>query len=161
MEAFLVCSTVPFIVGETITSNEVDGISGSGVSQGLVSEVIISQAGSDYKIDDKLTFSGGGGVEAKAKVTGIGSGALTNFTVFDGGDGYIEDKELTVNNFATVGSGFTGKIKDVIDTFTFTKNEDIRGHFGYALPPQNYAEGGIVSLLKNEKPNINQKYEAC
>ena len=132
-ELFLTTIVGTFIVGETITSNEVDGISGSGVSQGLVSEIIISQAGSDYKLDDKLSFSGGGGVEAKAKVTGIGSGALTNFTVFDGGDGYVEDKELTVNNFATLGSGFTGKIKDVIDTFTFTKNEDVIGNFSSVI----------------------------
>jgi len=132
-ELFLTDIDGIFIVGESIVSNDVDGVSGSGVSQGLISEITIAQAGSDYGINDKLSFSGGGGVEAKAKVTSIGSGALTNFTVFDGGDGYVENKELTVNNFATLGSGFTGKIKDVIDTFTFSKNEDIIGNFSSVI----------------------------
>jgi hypothetical protein len=132
-ELFLTEIEGTFIVGESIVSNEVDGVSGSGIAQGLISEIVISNPGSDYKINDKLTFSGGGGVEAKAKITDIGSGALTRFTVFDGGDGYLEDKELTVNNFATLGTGFTGKIKDVIDTFTFSKNEDIIGNFTTVL----------------------------
>ena len=128
-ELFLSNIEGTFIVGESVESNEVDGVSGSGIAQGLISEIIITNAGSDYKINDKLTFSGGGGVEAKAKVGEIGSGTLTNFTVFDGGDGYIEGKELTVNNFATLGTGFEGKIKDAIDSFTFSKNEDIIGNF--------------------------------
>ncbi len=128
-ELFLTNIEGTFIVGESVESNEVDGVSGSGIAQGLISEIIITNAGSDYKINDKLTFSGGGGVEAKAKVGEIGSGTLTNFTVFDGGDGYLEDKELTVNNFATLGTGFEGKIKDAIDSFTFSKNEDIVGNF--------------------------------
>ena len=94
----------------------------------MISEIIITNAGSDYKINDKLTFSGGGGVEAKAKVGEIGSGTLTNFTVFDGGDGYIDVKELTVNNFATLGTGFEGKIKDAIDSFTSVSYTHLRAH---------------------------------
>ena len=128
-ELFLTDQVGTFIVGEEVASNDVDGVFGKGISQGLLTEVVISSAGSNYKIGDKLTFSGGGGVEAKAKVTDIGAGSLTDFTIFDGGDGYVESKELTVNNFATSGTGFNGKIKDVIDTFTFSKNEDIIGNF--------------------------------
>jgi hypothetical protein len=128
-ELFLTNIEGIFIVGESIDSNEVDEVSGSGIAQGLISEITIDNSGSDYKIDDKLSFSGGGGVEAKAKITDIGSGALTSFTVFDGGDGYLENKELSVNNFATLGTGFAGKIKDVIDSFTFSTNEDIIGNF--------------------------------
>ena len=128
-ELFLTNIKGTFIVGETITSNEVDGVSGSGIAQGLISEIIINVAGSDYKINDQLVFSGGGGVGATAKVGEIGSGTLSSFTIFDGGDGYLEDKQLTVNNFATMGTGFAGKIKEVVDTFTFSKNEDIIGNF--------------------------------
>jgi len=128
-ELFLTNITGTFVVGETVTSNEVEGVSGSGVTQGLLQSIRISGAGSNYRIDDKLTFSGGGGVEAKGKVTTVGSGSLTDFTIYDGGDGYVEDKALTVNNFATLGEGFAGKIKDVVDTFTFSQNEDIIGNF--------------------------------
>ena len=128
-ELFLTDIVGIFIVGETIVSNDVDGVFGTGVSQGLLSEVAITSAGSNYKVDDKLVFSGGGGVEAKAKITDIGAGSLEEFTIFDGGDGYVENKVLTVNNFATSGTSFEGKIKDVIDTFTFSKNEDIIGNF--------------------------------
>jgi len=128
-ELFITDIVGTFIVGESIASNDVDGIFGTGVSQGLLSEVVITQAGSNYKVDDKLSISGGGGVEAKAKVTTVGQGALTDFTVFDGGDGYVENKKLTVNNFATFGTGFEGKIKDVVDSFTFSKAEDIIGNF--------------------------------
>jgi len=128
-ELFLTNIIGTFIVGESVSSNDVDGVFGNGISQGLLSDVVISSAGSNYKIDDKLTFTGGGGVEAKAKVTSVGQGTLTDFTVFDGGDGYVENKSLDVNNFATFGTGFTGKIKDVIDSFTFSKNEDIIGNY--------------------------------
>ena len=145
-ELFLTNIEGTFIVGESVDSNEVDGVSGSGIAQGLISEILISTAGSDYKINDKLSFSGGGGVEAKAKVTDIGSGALAKFTIFDGGDGYLEDKELTVNNFATLGTGFAGKIKDVIDTFTFSKNEDIIGNYtSVTLDALAYELSGDVS----------------
>ena len=128
-ELFLTDIEGTFLVGEEVVSNEVDGVFGSGISQGLLTEVVISSAGSNYKVGDKLSISGGGGVEAKAKITDIGAGSLTEFTIFDGGDGYVENKPLTVNNFATSGTGFEGKIKDVIDTFTFSKNEDIIGNF--------------------------------
>ena len=132
-ELFLTDIVGTFIVGESVGSNDVDGVFGNGVSQGLLSEVVISSAGSNYKVNDKLTFTGGGGVEAKAKVTSVGQGTLTRFTVFDGGDGYVEDKALDVNNFATFGTGFEGKIKDVIDTFTFSKNEDTIGNFSATI----------------------------
>lgn len=129
IELFLTNMKGTFVVGETIESNEVDGVFGSGIAQGLISDITITSAGSDYKINDKLTFSGGGGVEAKAKVADTGSGTLAKFTIFDGGDGYLENKELSVNNFATLGTGFQGKIKDAIDSFTFSKNEDLIGNF--------------------------------
>ena len=128
-ELFLTDLSGTFVVGEVVESNEVDGIFGTGIIQGLIANVVITSAGSNYKINDQLTFSGGGGVEAKAKVTQVGAGSLTQFTIFDGGDGYLEEKELTVNNFATGGTGFGGKISDVVDTFTFSKNEDIIGNF--------------------------------
>ena len=57
-ELFLSNIEGTFIVGESVESNEVDGVSGSGIAQGLISEIIITNAGSDYKINDKLTFSG-------------------------------------------------------------------------------------------------------
>ena len=98
-ELFLTNIIGTFIVGESVSSNDVDGVFGNGISQGLLSDVVISSAGSNYKIDDKLTFTGGGGVEAKAKVTSVGQGTLTDFTVFDGGDGYVENKSLDVNNW--------------------------------------------------------------
>ena len=128
-ELFLTQIVGSFVVGESVTSNEVDGVSGTGIVQGVVTAVDITSSGTNYKVDDRLTFSGGGGVDAKAKITSVGTGALTTFTLFDGGDGYIEGKPLTVNNFATGGSGFAGKISDVTDSFSFSRNDDIIGNF--------------------------------
>ena len=123
-ELFLTQIVGTFVVGESVTSNEVDGVSGTGIVQGVVTGIDITSSGTNYKVDDRLTFSGGGGIDAKAKITSVGTGALTTFTLFDGGDGYIEGKALTVNNFATGGSGFAGKISDVIDSFSFSRNDD-------------------------------------
>ena len=152
MELFLTDQSGTFIVGEEIISNDVDGVYGTGVSQGLITEIIISSAGSNYKIGQKLTITGGGGVEAKAKISTIGAGSLTHFTVFDGGDGYVENKTLTVNNFATLGSGFDGKVKDIIDTFTFSKNEDIIGNFSsvFLNDPEYELSGNTGSNISDK-----------
>ena len=128
-ELFLTNITGNFVVGEIVTSNEIDGVSGTGIAQGILTNVNIVGAGTEYKVGDPITISGGGGTEASAKVKEVGAGALTSIFVFDGGDGYIKDKDLTVNNFGTGGSGLAGKIQDVAETFTFSINEDIIGEY--------------------------------
>ena len=148
-ELFLTDIVGTFIVGESVGSNDVDGVFGNGVSQGLLSEVVISSAGSNYKVNDKLTFTGGGGVEAKAKVTSVGQGTLTRFTVFDGGDGYVEDKALDVNNFATFGTGFEGFKEMLSSPFT----EEGRGKlkdYAKIFPKATPEEELIVPKLAEE-----------
>ena len=74
--------------------------------------------------NDILTITGGGGIEATAKVSEIASGILTDFEILDGGDAYTLEAELTVNNFGTRGSGFAGRITEIQDAYTFHFNND-------------------------------------
>ena len=128
-ELFLTGISGTFIVGETVTSSTFDGNSGSGVAQGVLTDIVIVSAGTNYKVGDTVSVTGGGGQDAAARVTQIGTGAITGFTIFDGGDGYINTTPLTVNNFATGGTGVAGDVNDIAHTFTFSINDDIIGNF--------------------------------
>ena len=128
-ELFLTNISGTFIVGETVTSSLFENTSGSGIAQGVLTDIVISSAGTNYKVGDSVTITGGGGQDAAARVSQIGTGAITGFTIFDGGDGYINTTALTVNNFATGGTGVSGDINEIAHTFTFSVNDDIIGNF--------------------------------
>ena len=128
-ELFLTDIFGTFIVGETITSSLFDNTSGSGIAQGVLTDIVINSAGTNYKVGDSVTITGGGGQDAAARVSQIGTGAITGFTIFDGGDGYINTTALTVNNFATGGTGVSGDINEIAHTFTFSVNDDIIGNY--------------------------------
>jgi hypothetical protein len=128
-ELFLTNIVGTFVVGESIISSEFDGTIGTGTAQGVITNINIVSAGTNYKVGDTITITGGGGQDAAARVSQIGTGAITGFTIFDGGDGYVNTSVLTVNNFATGGTGVSGDVSNIAHTFTFSINEDIIGNF--------------------------------
>ena len=132
-ELFLTNIVGTFVVGETITSSEFEGTFGTGIAQGVITNIVISNAGTNYKIGDTVTITGGGGQDAAARVSQIGTGAITGFTIYDGGDGYVNTEILTVNNFATGGTGVSGDVNEIAHTFTFSVNEDIIGNYTTTL----------------------------
>ena len=158
VELFLTDINGTFIVGETINSSMFDGNFGTGLAQGVLADIIINSAGTNYKVGDPLTISGGGGVGAAARVSQIGTGAITGFSILDGGDGFINTTALTVNNFATGGTGVSGDIDEIAHTFTFSVNDDVIGNFtstvindadGYELSgnPQAIRTDRIIDAL--------------
>ena len=151
-ELFLTNIVGTFVVGENIVSSEFDGNSGSGTAQGVITNINITSAGTNYKIGDTLTITGGGGQDAAARISQIGTGAITGFTIFDGGDGYVNTAILTVNNFATGGTGVSGDVSNIAHTFTFSINEDIIGNFTTVVfSDANYGLSGQTSTLKTTR----------
>jgi len=124
-ELFLTDISGTFIVGETVQSSTYNGTTGSGVTQGVLTDINIISAGTNYLVGDVVSVTGGGGQDAAARVETIGTGSIRGFTVYDGGDGYINGTALSVNNFATGGDGVTGEVSGISHTFSFTTVQDI------------------------------------
>ena len=151
-ELFLTNIVGTFVVGEKIVSSDFENTTGSGIAQGVVTNINITSAGTNYKVGDTVTITGGGGQDAAARVSQIGTGAITGFTIFDGGDGYANTTVLTVNNFATGGSGVSGDINDIAHTFTFSINEDIIGNFTTVVfDDTNYNLSGQETTLRTTR----------
>jgi len=132
-----------FVIGERIDSTIFDGTYGTGIAQGVLTNVNVVNPGTNYKIGDTVSVTGGGGSEATAVVKSIATGTLTDFTVFDGGDGYQKGTLMTVNNFGTRGSGFAGKIASIAKTFSFPSNDDIiLNHFYKTLNLSDFGFSG-------------------
>ena len=152
-ELFLIDIVGAFVVGENISSSEFEGTTGSGTTQGVLTDILISSAGTNYKVGDSLTITGGGGIDAAARVSQIGTGAITGFTIYDGGDGYINTTALTVNNFATGGTGVSGDISDIAHTFTFSVNDDVIGNFTTTLinDTDGYDLSGNTEAIRTDR----------
>jgi len=151
-ELFLTNIVGTFVVGENITSSEFEETTGSGTAQGVITNINIVSAGTNYKIGDTITITGGGGQDAAARVSQIGTGAITGFTIFDGGDGYVNTAVLTVNNFATSGTGVSGDVSNIAHTFTFSINEDIIGNFTTVVfDDSNYNLSGQETTIKSTR----------
>ena len=151
-ELFLTNIVGTFVVGESITSSEFEGTTGSGTAQGVITNINITSAGTNYKVGDTITITGGGGQDAAARISQIGTGAITGFTIFDGGDGYVNTAVLTVNNFATGGTGVSGDVSNIAHTFTFSINEDIIGNFTTVVfSDANYNLSGQETTLKSTR----------
>ena len=151
-ELYLTNIVGTFVVGENITSSEFEGTTGSGTAQGVITNINITSAGTNYKIGDTITITGGGGQDAAARISQIGTGAITGFTIFDGGDGYVNTAVLTVNNFATGGTGVSGDVSNIAHTFTFSINEDIIGNFTTVVfNDANYNLSGQETTLKTTR----------
>ena len=67
-------------------------------------------------VGDVVSITGGGGQD-RARVETIGTGSIRGFTIFDGGDGFINGTALSVNNFATGGDGVSGLVSGISHTF--------------------------------------------
>ena len=151
-ELFLTDIVGTFVVGEEINSSEFEGTTGTGTAQGVITNINILNAGTNYKIGDTITITGGGGQDGAARVSQIGTGAITGFTIFDGGDGYVNTAVLTVNNFATGGTGVSGDVSNIAHTFTFSINEDIIGNFTtVAFNELNYGLSGQETSLRTTR----------
>ncbi len=151
-ELFLTNIVGTFVVGEDVTSSEFEGTTGNGTAQGVITNINITSAGTNYKVGDTITITGGGGQDAAARVSQIGTGAITGFTIFDGGDGYVNTAVLTVNNFATGGTGVSGDVSNIAHTFTFSINEDIVGNFTTVVfSDANYNLSGQETTLKTTR----------
>ena len=132
--------------------SEIEGTTGSGTAQGVITNINITSAGTNYKVGDTVTITGGGGQDAAARVSQIGTGAITGFTIFDGGDGYVNTAVLTVNNFATGGTGVSGDVSNIAHTFTFSINEDIIGNFTTVVfNDANYNLSGQETTLRTTR----------
>ena len=151
-ELYLTNIVGTFVVGENITSSEFEGTIGSGTAQGVITNINITSAGTNYKVGDTITITGGGGQDAAARISQIGTGAITGFTIFDGGDGYVNTAVLTVNNFATGGTGVSGDVSNIAHTFTFSINEDIIGNFTTVVfNDANYNLSGQETSLRTTR----------
>lgn len=132
-----------FVINEIVRTNIVDGVFGEGKTLGVLTNINVISTGTNYEIGDLVTITGGGGLEAAARVKSVSSGILTDFGILDGGDGYSEDTVLTVNNFGTRGSGFAGRIEEIQSAFTYSYNSDIIFDFaGVLLSASKYGMSG-------------------
>ena len=96
-----------------------------GFCSGIISDVIINYGGSNYEIDDELLFQGGGGAEAKAKVTELKDDVLSGFRIVDSGDGYFVGDKLDFIDGGTGGAGAAATVGTIIPTGSVLKNSDL------------------------------------
>lgn len=82
---------------------------------GVISDIIVESGGSNYAVGDIVNISegptGGGGFEADAEVSAVGSTSLNAITVIDGGDGFM--KGQYVNFISSTGSGANAVIESI------------------------------------------------
>lgn len=141
-----------FVVGETIVSSEYENNTGSGICQGVLTKINITNAGTNYKVGDVVTISGGGGQDAAARISQIGTGAITGFSVFDPGDGYINGTALSVNNFATGGDGVAGQISKTAHTFTVSINDDVIKDFtAITIDADEFGLSGDITANRGDR----------
>lgn len=92
----------------------------------VISEVVISNGGSNYAAGDLVTFSegptGGQGYGARGEVSAVASTALNGVTVLDGGDGYVTG--LPALFTSTTGSGASGYVSAVVYGDILLEDED-------------------------------------
>ena len=116
-ELYLTNIVGTFVVAKILRHLNLKEQQGSGVHS-VITNINITSAGTNYKVGDTITITGGGGQDAAARISQIGTGVIS-FTIFDGGDGYVNTAVLTVNNFATGGTGVSGDVSNIAHTFTF------------------------------------------
>ena len=107
-----------FQANDTITTTTDDGNGNFGQANvaGIVSTVEISGGGSNYSVGDELTFTGGGGDEAAAKVASVTDATISAVDIFDPGDGYSVGDTIVFANEGTGGSGGSARVSSIIPT---------------------------------------------
>ncbi len=121
-------SYTTFYLGEVITANSADsdGNYATATTSGVLQGVDIVYGGSGYNKGDELRITGGGGAEAKAKVSSIAAAALTGIDVIDSGDGYSVGDVVTFFNDGTGGTGGSARVQSIVKTVNvFTQTEVI------------------------------------
>jgi hypothetical protein len=82
-------STAPTVEAISTFPNDLDGAQASVKSLGILAPIQITSAGTGYRVNDKIVFSGGSGYGAYANVTAIGpSGEITEIKYVHGPSSY-------------------------------------------------------------------------
>ena len=107
-----------FIADETITTTTADanGDYGSATTTGILSDIVVADGGSNYKVGQDLVVSGGAGTEAAAKVSAVSDATISDFNIIDGGDGFAVGDTVTFVNEGTGGSGASARIETIVPT---------------------------------------------
>ena len=78
------------------------------VNPDRITSFTISSGGSNYAVNDVLTFTGGGGSSAKAKVSAVnGGGAITAISLISGGAGFTSAPTVGVTSVSGSGASIT------------------------------------------------------
>lgn len=78
-----------------------------------ITSVTISGSMTNYVVGDLLTFTGGGGSSAIAKVLSVTSGAITAINIIDSGSGYVSAPTVAVTSIAGSGAVLTAVLGTV------------------------------------------------
>jgi len=114
-----------FKVNELITTEtDIYGKFGLAATSGLVKEVSVQVGGTEYTIGDEISFTGGGGQDARARVATIADSVVEGITILDSGDGYSVGDVLKFIDEGTGGSGASGRISGIIPTGAVVINSD-------------------------------------
>ena len=114
-----------FKVNELITTEtDIYGQYGSAATSGLVKEVSVQVGGTEYTIGDEISFAGGGGQDARARVASIADSVVEGITILDSGDGYSVGDVLKFIDEGTGGSGASGRVSGIITTGNVIINSD-------------------------------------
>lgn len=106
-----------FVAGETIRLLE-DPTETTTI-YGMISNIVINDAGSGYAFGNEFVISGDG-YEATAKVSSVSSGPITKIKVNEIGHGYRLNTAGVVTNTGTGGDEFSIKVSELSNTYTIT-----------------------------------------
>ena len=107
-----------FYVNEEVKTTvlDSDGQYAFGNTTGILSGINIVAGGSNYSVGDELQLSGGGGKEAKVKVSSVTDATISTFNITDSGDGYSVGDAISFFNEGTGGSGGSARIQSIVKT---------------------------------------------
>ena len=83
----------------------------------IVASVTIDSGGSNYKVGDEITVTGGGGGrEAGIKVASVSDATISAFNITDPGDGFSVGDGVTFINEGTGGTGGAARVQTIVPT---------------------------------------------
>ena len=85
--------------------------------QSIVTGSNITDAGFNYKVDDRIIFGSGGNNAAVAKIDSVGSGSIDEIMIESGGSGYEIGDKLSFDTTDTEGVGTVAKVSVVGGSF--------------------------------------------
>ena len=107
-----------FYVNEEVKTTVLDSVGqyAFGNTTGILSDISIVAGGSNYSVGDELQLSGGGGKEAKVKVSSVTDATISTFNITDSGDGYSVGDAISFFNEGTGGSGGSARVQSIVKT---------------------------------------------